>query len=71
VSWLLVRDVVRGRRQLNLSHQWNFPETDRGDIADAIHNHSMPPRAYVWMHPEARLSDAERKLIVDWADSGE
>jgi hypothetical protein len=26
----------------------------------------MPLRQYLLLHPEARLSEAERKLIVDW-----
>ena len=67
-SWLLIWDVARARRQLNLSHQWNFSETERGEIADAVHNHSMPPRSYLWMHADARLADDERKLFDRWAD---
>jgi len=26
----------------------------------------MPLKQYLLLHPEARLSEAERKLIVDW-----
>jgi hypothetical protein len=31
----------------------------------------MPLRSYRWLHPEARLTDAERKVIVDWANAAE
>jgi len=68
-SWLLIRDVTRGRRQFNLSHQWNFADDERNEVAEAVHNRSMPPRMYLWLHPEAELTEEERKLFDSWADS--
>ena len=42
-----------------------------GEIAEEVEEHAMPPWPYRWMHPEARLTDAERKAIVDWASAAE
>jgi hypothetical protein len=29
----------------------------------------MPLRSYTWMHPTARLTAAQKKLITGWAQS--
>ena len=36
-------------------------------MAAALKTHAMPPARYVWMHPEARLSDAEFFSLENWA----
>ncbi len=64
MSWLVRRDVEAGRDALNLS------ELDRGggeeldEAAEQIEEGSMPPRQYELAHPGARLSDAERRLLI-------
>ena len=77
-SWISVLDVVRGRNHLNFS-EWGTPraqgeggeggregggrEGGRG-VARAIENGSMPPNAYLLLHPEARLTDAEKQQLI-------
>jgi Haem-binding domain len=63
-SWLLTRDVEQGRDELNFS-TWDADEGEADDAADAVADGSMPPRRYVLVHPDAGLSDAERRLLVD------
>jgi len=38
-----------------------------GDISTQLRQGKMPLKQYLVLHPDARLSEAERKLIVDWA----
>ena len=38
-----------------------------GDIAEAVKAGSMPLTSYTLLHPEARLTQAERDLIIEWA----
>jgi hypothetical protein len=26
----------------------------------------MPMDSYTWMHPEAKLTDAEKKVLINW-----
>jgi hypothetical protein len=61
-SWLVFRDVQHGRAYLNFSDWkgWERWET----IANAVTNGSMPPRQYLLLHPEARLSTAERQELI-------
>jgi hypothetical protein len=70
-SFLVAKDVERGRRFLNLS-QWE--RYSRGQklgylvaMGTAATNQKMPPRIYSLMHADARLTADERKLIADWA----
>jgi hypothetical protein len=63
-SWLIARDVEQGRDKLNFS-TWEGSGGDARDAADAIVEGSMPPRRYLPLHADARLSDADRQLLVD------
>lgn len=66
MSWLVQRDVDRGREAVNFS-EWRTPgaggEVD--ELHDAVEDRSMPPRQYTLNHPAARLSDAERAELVE------
>jgi hypothetical protein len=71
-SWLVVSDVNEGRRHLNLS-EW---PTDPAAIAkkldrinEVLDYKEMPPKKYTLLHPEARLTDAQRKEVMDWTDA--
>jgi cytochrome c len=72
-SWLVEHDVNDGRRHLNLSRWQQYGTDSRIDllakIASQLRQQKMPLRQYVLLHPEARLSDAERTQIIDWAKS--
>ena len=40
-----------------------------GELVDEVEEGRMPLRSYRILHPEARLSPAEVKALVDWADA--
>jgi len=63
-SWLVTRDVEQGREELNFS-DWAADDGEASDAADAVADRSMPPTRYVLVHPDARLSDAERELLAE------
>ena len=63
VSWLVQHDVDEGREHLNFS-EWNRPQEDAVEAAEHTADGSMPPDAYTWLHPEARLTAAERDALV-------
>jgi mono/diheme cytochrome c family protein len=71
ISWLTARDVEDGRAKLNFS-EWQRPqEVDLQEVVDAIRGQEMPPLQYRAIHPEARLSDNERRqleqgLVKSW-----
>ncbi len=78
VSWLATFDTIRGRRHLNFS-EWGVvrsegeeegegEENEGGEGAEEsgelIMNGEMPPGMYLMMHPNAKLTDAEKQLLI-------
>ena len=61
-SWLVQHDVQDGRQALN------FSEMNLGQAADLaagkVSSGQMPPFNYTILHPNARLSDADRATLV-------
>lgn len=62
-SWLTQRDVDEGRAALNFS-EWDRPQAEAGDAAEAVQEGEMPPWLYRLVHPDARLSAAETQALV-------
>lgn len=69
-SWLVRHDVEAGRRQLNFSTWSEYNVFDRADLLDAACEHvrsgTMPLRPYRWLHPDARLSEAQIETLCAW-----
>jgi hypothetical protein len=71
ISLLIARDVNKGRREVNFSI-WNQYDDKRKarkrrEIAKEVEKGSMPLRYYLALHHDAKLTAAERDLIVKWA----
>lgn len=66
VSWLVQHDTEDGRRQLNFS-TWNEGGKGREleEITEVVAEGEMPPAMYLIMHPEARLTAAEKQALID------
>lgn len=66
-SWLMARDVHRGRNHLNFSEWGSVDEQERQDDLetcwDQVESGQMPPRVYLPLHPSARLSDSDKALL--------
>lgn len=68
VSWMIAHHVEKGRAKLNFSEWSGASPSQLQEIYDAIDKNEMPPAGYSLMHPEARLSKADRDLLMTWAD---
>jgi hypothetical protein len=73
VSWLIVRDVNLGRKEINFS-EWGsyYPRTRRRKLewmGRALHEEKMPPWSYRLMHPGASLTEADRVALERWIQS--
>ena len=73
VSWWLTDHVNHGRKDLNLS-EWGRLDGDRQDrklrqICDEVQDGMMPLSSYLPMHPQAKLSAEDKKVLCEWTDA--
>lgn len=71
MSWLVARDVHKGREELNFS-TWNRLTTKEQVKAlheswEAVEDGEMPLWFYLPAHPEARLSAQDRSVLRAWS----
>jgi hypothetical protein len=72
VNWWLKNHINEGKRHINYSHyvegSYKRKIKHLEETAEQVEKHEMPISSYLWIHKDARLSDAQRKLIIDWAN---
>jgi hypothetical protein len=63
LSWRIQNHVDEGRQKLNFS-EFDRPQEEAHEAAEAVHEGEMPPWDYVLAHPEARLSPSEQQDLI-------
>lgn len=67
-SWLTTLHVTNARQEMNFSELNLMPAFRKSMLADQIamqiRSGSMPPKDYLLLHPEARLSDTEKEQLI-------
>ncbi len=75
VNYLIASDVNGGRKHMNFSEWENYSpgrvSSLLDNIYDQVYHHDMPLSQYKLMHPASRLTEAEVKMICDWASAEE
>ena len=73
VHWWMNHHVQEGKRELNFDEYSNralrFQYHKMEEIADQVKEGEMPLESYTWMHEDAKLTQAEKKELIDWADN--
>lgn len=71
VSWLIAKDVREGRREVDFSEWDQFTGGRRArkfkEIVEQVEAGTMPQWYYVLLHPDAKLSAADKEIILKWA----
>ena len=72
-SWLLADHIEEGRRELNYS-VWNTYTAKKkrhkfDEICEQITSGEMPHNQYLWLHADANLSEIDKKILCDWAET--
>jgi hypothetical protein len=71
ISWLIAYDVIKGRKELNFSTWTKYPSSRQAKLIHEswkeVKEGEMPPWFYILLHPEARLSSADRATLREWA----
>jgi hypothetical protein len=73
VDWWLNDHVQDGKKGLNFDEYTNKPLRYQyhkmEETIEMVEDKEMPLKSYTWTHRDARLTDNERLLIVNWARS--
>ncbi len=69
VSWLVARDVKKGREELNFSDWPRFAAKSdmRDEIVEEIDEGEMPLPIYLITHRDANVTAEERAILEAWA----
>ena len=71
VSWLLEKDIVKARKEMNLSDWAHYTpdqqETLRAKILEQVRTRAMPLPQYRALHWSSRLTDADAQTLAAWA----
>ncbi len=70
VSWLVAYDVSHGREELNFSRWPKRTKTQLHkleEMLELVNEDEMPLWYYLPLHPEAKLTDADKQEIEAWA----
>lgn len=62
-SWLIQRDVDKGRRKLNFS-EWGRRQKEARESAKTVRKGEMPPWLYTAIQSDARLLPAETEALI-------
>lgn len=73
VSWWIKGHINDARKHLNFS-EWGAYDAKRVDhkleeCVELVGDGSMPLKSFVWMHKEAKMTNAQRKEMADWFGS--
>ncbi len=73
VSWYIARHVNKGKEHFNIS-EWNsYNENQKkniiSDFKRTVEKGRMPLRSYLIKHPEAKLSESQKRLLIDWINT--
>jgi hypothetical protein len=67
VSLFIQHEINEGRQKINFS-EWGARRISRdlgNEIEENVKNGSMPTPQYLLLHPEARLTDAEKAQLIE------
>jgi cytochrome c len=70
ISWLMERDIIEGRKQMNLSH-WDAYSPDQqqtfaAKIVQETKAHDMPLPQYRMIHWSTRITAADLQTLTQW-----
>lgn len=70
ISWSVKSHINEGRENVNFSEWTSYNKEQKEHIIDevieSVESKEMPLKGYVPMHPEANLTDAQRKVFIDY-----
>jgi hypothetical protein len=71
VGWMMARHIKEGKEELNFSEFGSYASRRQLSklkaIGNSIQDDDMPLASYTFIHKNARLTNEEKALIINWA----
>ena len=75
VSWWITSHINGGKQHLNFHEYGNYSAKKAAhkleECHEMIEKKSMPLKSYTWLHPEAKLTEEQRVMLVDYFKAAE
>jgi hypothetical protein len=72
IAWWLADHVKEGKKELNFSEFASYSPKKQHhkleEVTETVKEGEMPLNSYTWTHKDAILTDAEKRVLADWAD---
>ncbi len=74
IGWWIGNHIIDGKDELNFSEFNNYKIKRKAhkmeEIFELVEEEEMPLPTYLWMHQGAKLTQAEKEIVVNWAKAG-
>ncbi|NND80172.1 MAG: heme-binding domain-containing protein [Maribacter sp.] len=71
VSYWLADHVKHGKGELNFSEWKDYANKKKDhkleEVVEVIEDSEMPLKEYTWTHKDAKLTDMQKQLVIEWA----
>ncbi len=73
IVWFLQRHIQEGKEELNFSEFQDYSQRMQQEkirsMTSQMRDGKMPLKEYIWMHPEAELSEGQIEILVEFLES--
>ena len=73
IGWWMASHIKDAKDELNFSEFKTYNEKKSAhkleELTEVLAEGTMPLKSYVWLHSEAKVTEAETKAINDWVKS--
>ncbi len=73
ISYWLDEHIEHGKEELNFSDWASYSakkkEHKLEEMAEEVEEGEMPLNEYTWTHSEARLTEDQKKILMDWVNA--
>jgi hypothetical protein len=75
VNWWLNNHINGGKRHLNFSEYTTgtFKRKIKrlDEVGETVEKHDMPLDSYLWIHKDAKLSEAQQQVLINWSKASQ
>lgn len=73
VMWMMTKHVNEGKEHLNFDEFASYPLAKQyhkiEEVQEVIEKNEMPLSSYTLIHKDAKLTDAQKKIMYDWVNA--